>query len=285
MLERVVAELGGLGVDEVVLSLGYQPDRVPDAVPRRSVRRSAHPLRRRARAARHRAAPSASPPGRPASTSTFLALNGDVLTDLDVAELWAPSPTPSGAAATIVAHPRRRPVPLRRGADRRRRPGRGVRREARPGTAPSNWINAGTYVLEPDGARSHPRRARRCRSSVRRSRSSSRDGCALRRAVRRLLDRRRHPRGVPPGPPRPARRRPRRARRSASTPPPDVDRRRDRDRGRRSGPDAVIAAGAVVIDSVVMDGRRTSGPAPASTARHRRRRRLGDRRRREAVGR
>ena len=42
-----------------------------------------------------------------------------------------------------------------------------------PGQAPTNWINAGTYVLEPSVLDAHPAAPRRCRSSARRSRACS----------------------------------------------------------------------------------------------------------------
>ena len=148
MLERVVEHLGASGVDEVVLSLGYQPDAFLDEFPdgtcagvRLSYAVEPEPLDTAgaiAFAARHVGV-----------EERFVAVNGDVLTDLDVADLWARHES-FGGAATIALTPVEDPsrfgvVPLDAGG----------RVEAfiekpEPGTAPSNWINAGTYVLEPE---------------------------------------------------------------------------------------------------------------------------------------
>ena len=148
MLQRVVEHLGGLGVEEVVLSLGYQPEvflkEFPDGeiagVP---VRYAVEPEPLDtggaiAFAARHAGI-----------DSTFLALNGDVLTDLDVAQLWAFHRSTGGAATialTEVEDPSRYGVvPL--AADGRVE---AFIEKPEPGTAPTHWVNAGTYVLEPD---------------------------------------------------------------------------------------------------------------------------------------
>ena len=112
-------------------------------------------------------APSASRPSTPASTTRFLVVNGDVLTDLDVGALWAFHHAHRGRGHHRP-DPGRRPVALRRGAHRRRRPGRAPSsRSRRRATAPTNWINAGTYVLEPSVLDRIAGRAARCRSSGR----------------------------------------------------------------------------------------------------------------------
>ena len=80
---------------------------------------------------------------------TFVVANGDVLTDLDVGALVA-THRATGAAATIHLTAGRRPVGVR---GRRPRPGGRVLafvEKPAPGSEPSNLINAGTYVFEPD---------------------------------------------------------------------------------------------------------------------------------------
>jgi mannose-1-phosphate guanylyltransferase len=78
---------------------------------------------------------------------TFIVVNGDVLTDLNVAELWEFHKS-HGAEGTIALTPVEDPsrygvVPI----DDEGRVVEFVEKPA-PGTAPTNWINAGTYVLE-----------------------------------------------------------------------------------------------------------------------------------------
>jgi mannose-1-phosphate guanylyltransferase len=84
-----------------------------------------------------------------------LAVNGDVLTDLDVAELWARHEQ-FGGAATIALTPVE--DPSRYGVVPIDTDGRveAFIEKPDPGTAPSNWINAGTYVLEPSVLASIP---------------------------------------------------------------------------------------------------------------------------------
>lgn len=147
MIERVVQHLAKCGVDEVVLSLGYQPDafitEFPDgecAGVRLHYAVEPEPLDTAgaiAFAARH-----------VGLDERFIAVNGDVLTDLDVGELWARHEA-FGGEATIALTPVEDPsrygvVPL----DEDGRVEAFIEKPD-PGTAPSNWINAGTYVLEP----------------------------------------------------------------------------------------------------------------------------------------
>ncbi len=148
MIEHVVGQLAGHGVDDVVLSLGYRPDGF----------RHAYPDGRCAGVRLHYAVEP-----EPLDTAgairfaardagideRFLVLNGDVLTDLDVtrfvafhdrcgrrgrrspctrwpiprATAWC-RPTPHGRVTAFVEKPP-------------------------PGEAPTDLINAGTYVLEP----------------------------------------------------------------------------------------------------------------------------------------
>lgn len=148
MLERVVAALGAAGVTEAVLSLGYRPDVFLEAFPdgrcaRVQLRYAVEPEPLDTAGAIRFAAAEAGIEER------FLALNGDVLTDLDVAGLWARHEE-LGGLATIALTPVEDPsrygvVPLR--SDGRVE---AFIEKPEPGTAPSNWINAGTYVLEPE---------------------------------------------------------------------------------------------------------------------------------------
>jgi NDP-sugar pyrophosphorylase family protein len=75
-------------------------------------------------------------------------VNGDVLTDLNVAELWDFHKS-HGAEGTIALTPV--DDPSRYGVVPIDEDGRVIEfvEKPAPGTAPTNWINAGTYVLEP----------------------------------------------------------------------------------------------------------------------------------------
>ena len=156
-----------------------------------------------------------------------LAVNGDVLTDLDVGELWArherlrrlrrPSPSPRSTT-------RRATASCRSTTDGRVE---AFIEKPDPGTAPSNWINAGTYVLEPTVLGSHPEPDRQVSIEREIFPALVEQRSLFGDAVRRLLDRRRHPGGLPAGQPGPARRRARRRSR------PGVDATARVDRGRR----------------------------------------------------
>ena len=78
---------------------------------------------------------------------TFVVVNGDVLTDLDVTSC-ATSTAHRGAEGTIALTPVDDPLARRRRPSTTR-PGAPLRREARPADRPDELINAGTYVLEP----------------------------------------------------------------------------------------------------------------------------------------
>lgn len=146
MIEWVVGRLCGY-VDEVVLSLGYRPDVFLDAYPDGEIA-----------GLRYRVAVEPEPRGTAGAVrfsadevgldETFLVLNGDVLTDLDLGELIE-FHRASGAEATIALQPVDDPsrfgvVPT----DANGRVEAFVEKPA-PGTAPTNNINAGTYVIEP----------------------------------------------------------------------------------------------------------------------------------------
>jgi mannose-1-phosphate guanylyltransferase len=147
MIERVVARLAEHGVTEVVLSLGYRPDHFREAFPDGTcagvgLRYAQEPEPLDTAGAIAFAAREAG------IDETFLAVNGDVLTDLDVGALWAYH-RDRGGEATIALTPVE--DPSRYGVVDVGEGGR-VRafvEKPAPGTAPSNWINAGTYVLEP----------------------------------------------------------------------------------------------------------------------------------------
>ena len=147
MIERVVATLGSHGVTEAVLSLGYRPDAFTDAYPDGIcagvlLHYAVEPDPLDTAGAVRYAALSAG------IDDTFIVVNGDVLTDLDVTELWNFHKS-HGAEGTIALTPVDEPshygvVPI----DDDGRVIEFVEKPA-PGTAPTNWINAGTYVLEP----------------------------------------------------------------------------------------------------------------------------------------
>ena len=147
MIERVVSGLGAHGVTEAVLSLGYRPDAFIDAYPDGAcagveLHYAVEPEPLDTAGAVRFAALSAG------IDDTFIVVNGDVLTDLDVTELWN-FHRGHGAEGTIALTPVEDPsrygvVPI----DDDGRVIEFVEKPA-PGTAPTNWINAGTYVLEP----------------------------------------------------------------------------------------------------------------------------------------
>ena len=147
MIERVLAHLAAHGVDDVVLSMGYRPAAFAAAFPdnrcagvRLTYAVEPEPLDTAGAigfAARHADV-----------TETFLVANGDVLTDLDLGALVALHRA-RGAEATISLTPVEDPsafgvVPT--GPDGRVQ---AFIEKPPPGEAPTNFINAGFYVLEP----------------------------------------------------------------------------------------------------------------------------------------
>lgn len=147
MLERVVRTLGSHGVTEAVLSLGFRPDAFLEAYPDGecagvALHYAVEPEPLDTAGAVRFAARSAE------IDETFLVVNGDVLTDLDVGRLWDFHRT-TGAEATIALTPV--DDPSRFGVVPIDDDGRVLEfvEKPSPGTAPTNWINAGTYVLEP----------------------------------------------------------------------------------------------------------------------------------------
>ena len=147
MIERVLGHLAANGIDEAVLSLGYLPDAFMQAYPDGHAAGIAltyavepEPLDT-AGAVRFAAAFAG-------VNETFVVVNGDVLTDLDLAGLIA-FHRDRGAEGTISLHPVADPsafgvVPT----DDEGRVTAFVEKPPRD-EAPTNQINAGTYVLEP----------------------------------------------------------------------------------------------------------------------------------------
>jgi mannose-1-phosphate guanylyltransferase len=147
MIERVLGHLASHGVDEAVLSLGYLPDAFTEAYPdgvaagvRLTYAVEPEPLDT-AGAVRFAATFAA-------IDETFAVVNGDVLTDLDLTAL-IDFHRERGAEGTIHLHPVADPsafgvVPT----DAEGRVTAFVEKPPRD-EAPTNEINAGTYVLEP----------------------------------------------------------------------------------------------------------------------------------------
>ncbi len=147
MLERVLSALHSYGVDEAVLSLGYQPEAFlaayPDGVASGVRLRYAVEERPLDTAGAIRFAAETA-----GIDSTFVVVNGDILTDLDVQELVA-FHGDHGAEATIGLV--RVEDPSNFGVVEVDESGRALRFVEKPkqGLAPSNEINAGVYVLDP----------------------------------------------------------------------------------------------------------------------------------------
>jgi mannose-1-phosphate guanylyltransferase len=147
MIERVVEHLGAHGVDLAILSLGYRPDAFVDAYPSGRCAGvdlhyavepepldTAGAIRFAARAA--------------GIAERFLVVNGDVLTDLDVTALIAAHER-SGAEGSIALH--RVEDPSAFGVVPTEADGRVTAFIEKPprDKAPTDLINAGTYVFEP----------------------------------------------------------------------------------------------------------------------------------------
>lgn len=148
MIEHVVGHLAEHGVCDVVLSLGYRPDAFGDAYPDgrcagADLHYAVEPEPLDTAGAIRFAALDAGIDER------FLVLNGDILTDLDVSRFVAFHES-VGAEGTIALH--RVSDPSRYGVVPIDEAGRVEAFVEKPpvGRAPSDLINAGTYVLEPD---------------------------------------------------------------------------------------------------------------------------------------
>jgi mannose-1-phosphate guanylyltransferase len=147
MIECVLESLGRHGVTDAVLSLGYLPDRFIEAYPSNliagvNVTYAVEPEPRDTAGAIRFAATFAN------VDETFLVVNGDVLTDLDVTSLLA-FHRERGAEVTIALHAVEDPSFF--GVVPTDDDGRVIAFVEKPpaGEAPTNLINAGTYVFEP----------------------------------------------------------------------------------------------------------------------------------------
>jgi mannose-1-phosphate guanylyltransferase len=150
MIEWVVEGLVGAGVDEVVLSLGYLPDAFVAAYPDdrcagAKLRYAVEPEPLDTAGAIRFAARYG---GLGRSDDPFLVVNGDVVADLDIGalvDLHRRSAAEATIALTRVDDPSRYGVVPITGE------GRVEAFIEKPpvDAAPTNWINAGTYVLDP----------------------------------------------------------------------------------------------------------------------------------------
>jgi mannose-1-phosphate guanylyltransferase len=148
MIERVLAHLAAHGVDDVVLSMGYRPDVFLAAFPDDrcagvSLAYAVEPEPLDTAGGIRFAASHAG------MEEAFLVVNGDVLTDLDVGALVG-FHRARGAAATIALTPVEDPSAF--GVVPTEPDGRVQAFIEKPPReeAPTNLINAGTYVLEPE---------------------------------------------------------------------------------------------------------------------------------------
>ncbi len=147
MIERVVEHLGAHGVDTAVLALGYRPDAFVDAYPQGrcagvELHYAVEPEPMDTAGAIRFAALDGGIDER------FVVVNGDVLTDLDVSALIAAHDR-CGAEGTIALH--RVEDPSAFGVVPTTPDGQVTAFIEKPprDQAPTNLINAGTYVLEP----------------------------------------------------------------------------------------------------------------------------------------
>jgi mannose-1-phosphate guanylyltransferase len=146
MIERVLAHLRSHGIDEAILSLGYLPDAFKEAYPDGHVAGvtltyAVEPAPLDTAGAVRFAAEYGG------VDDTFVVVNGDVLTDLDLGALIA-FHRERGAEGTIALHPV--PDPSAFGVVPTDADGRVTAFVEKPprDEAPTNRINAGTYILE-----------------------------------------------------------------------------------------------------------------------------------------
>lgn len=148
IVENLVRMLARAGVEEVVLGLGFRPEPFMEAFPDGTcagvhLHYAVEPEPLDTAGAIRFAADHAG------IQETFIVVNGDIITDLDVAELVAYHRA-TGAEGTIHLTPVEDPSAY--GVVAINSDGRVERFVEKPaaGTAPSNLINAGTYVFEPE---------------------------------------------------------------------------------------------------------------------------------------
>ena len=147
MIEHVVGHLAAHGIDDVVLSLGFRPDDFTATYPDANcagacLHYAVEPEPLDTAGAIRFAALDAGIDER------FVVLNGDVLTDLDITA-FVRFHERSGAEATIALH--KVSDPSRYGVVPTDGDGRVLEfvEKPPPGQAPTDRINAGTYVFEP----------------------------------------------------------------------------------------------------------------------------------------
>ncbi|HET9611289.1 MAG TPA: NDP-sugar synthase [Acidimicrobiales bacterium] len=147
MIEHVVGHLAAHGIDDVVLSLGFRPDDFTATYPDANcagacLHYAVEPEPLDTAGAIRFAALDAGIHER------FVVLNGDVLTDLDITA-FVRFHERSGAEATIALH--KVSDPSRYGVVPTDSDGRVLEfvEKPPPGQAPTDRINAGTYVFEP----------------------------------------------------------------------------------------------------------------------------------------
>ena len=147
MLERVIAGLSRYGVDEAILSLGFRPDAFIDAYPGGEcagvrLRYAVEPEPLDTAGAIRFAALEAG------IDETFVVVNGDVLNDFDLRSLLE---LHRARGAEGTSHLTSVEDPSRYGVVPTSDDGRVLGFIEKPprDEAPTNWINAGTYVLEP----------------------------------------------------------------------------------------------------------------------------------------
>ena len=150
ILEHVVEHLGRHGISEAVLALGYKDEAFAAAYPDQrcaglGLRSVVEPEPLDTAGAVRFAADAAG------IDETFVVVNGDVLSDLDVSALLARH-RDRGAEATIALT--RVADPAAYGVVPTDDEGRvlGFVEKPPPGSAPTLWVNAGCYVLEPAAA-------------------------------------------------------------------------------------------------------------------------------------
>lgn len=148
MIEHVLHRLAGYGIDRAVLSLGYKPDAFADAYPDGhcagvELVYAVDPVPLDTAGAIRFAAVEAG------IDDTFLALNGDVLTTFDL-DAQIEFHRSAGGVGTLHLIPVE--DPSRFGVVPTDDSGKveGFVEKPPRDQAPSRWINAGTYVLEPD---------------------------------------------------------------------------------------------------------------------------------------
>ncbi len=146
MIERVLGHLVAHGIDEAILSLGYLPNAFMKAYPDGTaagikLTYAVEPVPLDTAGAVRFAAEFGQ------VDSTFVVVNGDVLTDLDLSSLIA-FHRERGAQGTIALHPVADPSAF--GVVPTDSDGRVIAFVEKPprDEAPTNQINAGTYVLE-----------------------------------------------------------------------------------------------------------------------------------------